>query len=127
MGGIDGAGRYVPGTPRHFSIDYVRNPLASCAASLQRSSISREKLRPERALGGFEARHHLNPVGGLVFVFGTVRNSAKTRTRSRRNNSGVRVGLPVATMFDMLASKIGEAQAFADGLAANLDVINMDR
>lgn len=30
-------------------------------------------------------------------------------------------------MFDMLASKIGEAQAFADGLAANLDVINMDR
>lgn len=30
-------------------------------------------------------------------------------------------------MFDMLASKIGEAQAFADDLAANLDVINMDR
>ncbi|CAM9362098.1 unnamed protein product [Ectocarpus fasciculatus] len=29
-------------------------------------------------------------------------------------------------MFDMLASKIGEAQAFADGLV-NLDVINMDR
>lgn len=33
----------------------------------------------------------------------------------------------VTTMFDMLASKIGEAQAFADGLASNLDVINMDR
>ncbi len=30
-------------------------------------------------------------------------------------------------MFDMLASKLGEAQAFADGLAVNLDVMNMDR
>lgn len=40
----------------------------------------------------------------------------------------VAVGRPAtATMFDMLASKIGEAQAFADGLASNLDVINMDR
>ncbi|CAM9127010.1 unnamed protein product [Scytosiphon promiscuus] len=30
-------------------------------------------------------------------------------------------------MFDLLASKLEEAQAYADGLAVNLDVINMDR
>lgn len=29
-------------------------------------------------------------------------------------------------MFDMIASKIGEAQAFADGVAS-LDFVNMDR
>lgn len=29
-------------------------------------------------------------------------------------------------MFDMLASKMGKAQAFADGLV-NLDALNMDR
>lgn len=30
-------------------------------------------------------------------------------------------------MFDLLASKLEEAQAYADGLVVNLDVINMDR
>ena len=36
------------------------------------------------------------------------------------------VGGHLESMFDMLASKIGEAQAFADGLV-NLDALSMDR